>query len=129
MKLTKLHESIRAVYVTPSITLGSAACDKLFGNATVIPRAHNVGTYIVATFPYVFLCFLLELQTLLKCHLISQLWHTDSRSGHLSLLWGAPPPKQQFLLGYTAVKADASGAVEHGYVLSSEAETGATVAT
>ena len=54
MKLSELHESIRAVNVTPSITAGGAACDKLFGNAAVTPRTHNVGAYIVATFPDVF---------------------------------------------------------------------------
>ena len=73
MKLSELHESIRAVTVTPSITACNAACDKLFGNAAVTPRAHNVGAYIVATFPDVFPGFFLDLQTLLKCPLISQL--------------------------------------------------------
>ena len=54
MKLSELHESRRAVNVTPYITAGSATCDKLFGNAAVTPRSHNVGAYIVATFPDAF---------------------------------------------------------------------------
>ena len=67
MKLSELHESIRAVNVTPSITAGSAAYDKLFGNAAVTPRAHNIGAYNVETFPDVFHGFFLDLQSLLKC--------------------------------------------------------------
>ena len=38
-----MDESIRAVTVIPSTTAGSAACYKLFGNAAITPRAHNVG--------------------------------------------------------------------------------------
>ena len=73
MKLSELHEFIRGVSVTPCITVGSAACDTIFGNAAVTSRAHNVGAYILATFPNVFPGFFLDLQTLLKCPLISQL--------------------------------------------------------
>ena len=73
MKLSELHESIRAVNVIPFSTAGSAACDKLFRNAAVTPKAHNVGEYIVATIPDVFPGLFLDLQTLLKCPLISQL--------------------------------------------------------
>ena len=50
MKVSELHKSIRAVTVT-----------------------HNVGAYIVAIFLDVVPGFFLDLETLLKCPLISQL--------------------------------------------------------
>ena len=91
-------------------------------NASVTPRAHDVEAYIVETFADVLPGLFLDLQALLKCPLTSQLCHTDLRAGYLSLLWGAPPQKLQFLLGCTAANADASGASEHEYMLSSGAE-------
>ena len=72
-RIPEFRVHISTVELTPSLTAGRTACDKQFGNAAVTPKAHNIGAYIVVTFADVFPGFFIDLQTLLKCHLISQL--------------------------------------------------------
>ena len=89
MKLSELHESIKAVKPTlPLIVIGTEACRRPEGQAAVM--VHIEGLQITLTA----VVFLADSHTLAKCPRLEQLWQTASRAGQDVRLACTNPPQK-----------------------------------